>query len=82
MGGAVYFSRPVANCVLYPPPPLPKKSTKIPFVKRCCHVIPQLFQPPPPCTLIECGVVEVLDRAVRSNSPAWLQIATSILPPP
>ena len=64
----------------YPPPP--KKSTKILFKKRCRHVIPQPFQPPPPRTLIKCGVVEVVDRAMRSNLPAWLQIATSILQPP
>ena len=38
---------------------------------------------PPPRTLIDCCVVEVGERAVRSiNSSTRLQIATSILPPP
>ncbi len=32
--------------------------------------------------LVDCGIVEVGDRAVRSNLPAQSQIATSILPPP
>ena len=31
---------------------------------------------------VDCCVVDVVDRAVRSNSPARLQIVTSILPPP
>ena len=55
--------------------------TKIPFQKQCRHAIPWPFQPPPPRTLVDCCVVEVGDRAVRSNSPARLQITTSILPP-
>ena len=63
-------------------PPPPKKSTKIPFKKRRCHAIPRPFQPPPPRTLVDCGVVEVGGRAVRSNSPARLHITTSFLPPP
>jgi hypothetical protein len=49
---------------------------------RSRHTIPRPFQPPPPRTLVNCSVVEVGNRAVRSNSPARLQIATSILPPP
>ena len=32
--------------------------------------------------LVDCGVVEVGDQAVRSNLSAQLQIMTSILPPP
>ena len=46
------------------------------------HTIPRPFQPSPPRTLVGCSVVEVGDRAVQSNLPARLQIATSILPPP
>jgi hypothetical protein len=66
----------------YPPPS--KKFEQNPLTKRRCHAIPRPFQPPPPPprTLVDCGVVEVGKRAVWSNSPAWLQIATSILPPP
>ena len=56
--------------------------TKIPFKKRRRHTIPRLFQPPTSHTLIDCCVVEVSERAVRSNSPARSQITTSILPPP
>ena len=55
--------------------------TKIPFQKQCRHASPRPFQPPPPRTLVDCCVVEVGDRAVRSNSPARSQITTSILPP-
>ncbi len=80
--GAVYFARPVANRDLYPTPPPPKNLTKIPFEKRRCHAIPRPFQPPPPCALVDYGVVEVGEQAVRSILPALLQIATSILPPP
>jgi hypothetical protein len=46
------------------------------------YAIPRPIQAPPPCTLVDCCVVEVGDRAVWSNSSAWSQIATSILPPP
>ncbi len=56
--------------------------TKITFQKQCRHAIPRPFQPPPPRELVDCCVVEVGDRAVRSNSPARSQITTSILPPP
>ena len=45
------------------------------------YAIPRPIQAPPPCTLVDCCVVEVGDQAVWSNSSAWLQIATSILPP-
>ena len=61
---------------------LTSKPIKIPFYKRSRHAIPRPFQPPPPRTLVYCCVVEVGDWAVRSNSPAWSQIMTSILPPP
>ena len=33
-------------------------------------------------SLVDCCIIEVGDRAVRSNSPTRLQIATSFLPPP
>ena len=56
--------------------------TKIPFQKQCRHAIPRPLQPPPPRALVDCCVVEVGDRAVRSNSPPRSQITTSILPPP
>jgi hypothetical protein len=36
----------------------------------------------PPRALVDCGVVEVGDLAVRSNLSARSQIMTSILPPP
>ncbi len=45
------------------------------------YAIPRPIQAPPTCTLVDCCVVEVGDRAVWSNSSAWSQIATSILPP-
>ena len=64
----------------YPPPA--KKIDQNPLTKRRCHAIPRPFQPPPTHTLIDCGVVEVGDQAVQSNSPARSQIATSILPSP
>jgi hypothetical protein len=32
--------------------------------------------------VVDCGVVEVGNRVVRSNSPALSKFATSILPPP
>ena len=60
---------------------LTSKPIKIPFYKRSRHAIPRPFQPPPPRRLVYCCVVEVGDWAVRSNSPAWSQIMTSILPP-
>jgi hypothetical protein len=66
------------------PTPPAKKFDQNPLTKRRCHTIPRPFQPPPPppCTLVDCGVVEeVGDRAVRSNSPAWLQIALYPNPP-
>ena len=62
--------------------PPPKKKTKIPLIKRSGHTIPQLFHPPPLRMLVDCGIVEVGDRAVRSNLPARSQITTSIFPPP
>ena len=62
-------------------PPPAKKIDQNPLTKRSRHAIPRPFQPPPPRTIVDCGVVEVSDRAVRSNSPARSQIATSILPP-
>ena len=49
---------------------------------RSCHAIPRPFQPLPLRTLVDCSVVKVSGWAVRSNLPARLQIATSILPPP
>jgi len=55
--------------------------TKIPSKNNAATLSPGLFQPPPPRALVHCGVVEVVDWAVRSNLPAQLQIATSILPP-
>ncbi len=45
------------------------------------YAIPRPIQAPPPCKLVDCCVVEVGDRAVWSNSSAWLQIVFSILPP-
>jgi len=71
----------VANYDLYPTPPA-EKIDQNPLTKRRCHAIPGPFQPPPPRTLVDCGVAEVCDRAVRSISPARSQIATSILPHP
>ena len=57
-------------------------AAQLPFEKRRCHAIPRPFQPPHPCTLVDCGVVEVGEWAVQSILPAQSQIATSILPPP
>ena len=71
----------LTNYDLYPTLPPPDKSTKIPFEKRRCHAIPRPIQPPPPHTLVDCGVIEVGNRVVWSNSPAQSQIKTSILPP-
>jgi hypothetical protein len=62
--------------------PPPQKKDKNPLIKQSRHTIPRLFHPPPPRMLVDCGVIEVSDRAVRSNSPAPSQIATSILPSP
>ena len=64
----------------YPSPA--KKINQTPLKKQSNNAIPWPFQPQPPCSLIDCCVVEFGDRAVRSNSPARLQIASSILPPP
>ena len=63
-------------------PPSTLTSTKIPLEKQCRHAVPRPFQPLPPRTLDDCCVVEVGDWVAQSNSPARLQIATSILPPP
>jgi hypothetical protein len=63
-------------------PTQPKKKTKIPLIKRSGHTIPHPFHPPPPRMLVDCGVLLDWHLVVRSNSPAWSQIATSILPPP
>jgi hypothetical protein len=44
------------------------------------HAIPRPFQPPPPRTLVDCGVVDVVDQAVRSNLPARLQFIEALKP--
>ena len=39
------------------------KATKIPLEKRRRHTIPRPFQPPTPRTLVDCCVVDFVDRA-------------------
>jgi hypothetical protein len=44
-------------------------------------LIPWLFQPPPPRTLVDCGVIEVSDLVVRANSTAQRQMVRVTYPP-
>ncbi len=43
-------------------------------------LIPWLFQPPPPQTLFDCGVVEDGDLVVRANSTAQRQMVCVTYP--
>ena len=66
--------RPLSN-----PLPHAKKIDQYHFRSKA---IPWPFQPPHPSALVDCGVIEVGDQVLWSNLSSWLQIATSILPPP
>ena len=44
-------------------------------------LIPWPFQPPPPQTLVDCGVVKVGDLVVWANSTAQRQNGSCYLPP-
>ncbi len=44
-------------------------------------LIPWPFQPSPPRTLVDCGVIEVGDLVVRANSTAQRQNDSCYLPP-
>ena len=45
-------------------------------------LIPWLFQPLPPRTLLDCGVVEVGNLVVRANLTAQRQMVCVTYPPP
>ena len=45
-------------------------------------LIPRPFQPPPPQTLVDCGVIEVGNLVVQSNLTAQRQNGSCYLPPP
>jgi hypothetical protein len=51
----------------YPSPA--EKFDQTPLKKRSGNAIPRPFQPPPPRAIVDCGVVEVGNPAVRSNFP-------------
>ena len=55
----------------------PPTTTQLTSFFLAAHIIH-----PSPLALVDCGVVEVGDQAVRSNLSARSQIMTSILPPP
>jgi len=58
---------PLPLLLLSPPG---RKFEKNHLINRSRQAIPRPFQPPPPHTIVDCGVVEVGGWAVRCNSPA------------
>ncbi len=70
-----------SSCLKLQPLSYPSPAKKIqPNLKTKRQHHPPAVPAPPPVALVDGGVVEVGDWAVRSHLSAWLQITTSILP--